>query len=331
MSIWILLIGSLSAMAGELSFGYSPSLDAGEKPMFSVTVPRAASTLWVVIEAAGESWEFEGADLKAGEEFQVHWPRDEAVVDAQASVRVTFLDGYVEAVVVPIQYSYAGRLSVDLGQAVADLAKRTLTVSVSQPLVRAELKAIGAHGVVLERADIQLQQGPGKVTIPWQGDPSEVVLLDVVLHTANAWSGFTYSPWFVDIPHDDVIFESGESTIRSGEAPKLDSLMVELSDLIDKYGRVVPVQLYIGGCTDTVGTAASNAVLSRARAKEIGGWLKAKGLNIPIFYAGFGERWLAIQTGDGVENALNRRAVYMVSANPPTKSAGVPATRWSRL
>ena len=331
MSIFLMLLTGLSALAGELEFGYSPSLGPGEQPMFSVTVPRGASTLWVQVEAGGETWEFSRSDLSAGELSQFRWDRDTAVSEALATIRVDFDDGYVEAVQVPVQYSYAGRLEVDLSRAEADIAKRTLKVRVSQPVARAEIKAIGAHGVVLEESSVQIDAGPGEIEVPWMGDPAKVVLLDVTLHTANAWSGFTYSPWFVDIPHDDVVFESGQAVVTPEEEGKLVSLMTELNDIIDKYGRVVPVKLYIGGCTDTVGDRGSNANLSRQRAQAIGQWLKARGLSIPVFFHGFGEGWLAVPTGDGVDNVLNRRAVYMVGANPPPASASVPAARWSRL
>jgi len=321
----------LVAMAGELQFGYSPNLSAGDKPMFSITVPRSATTLWVQIEAGDGSWEFERSGLAAGEQAQFFWDRNTAVTEATATIRVDFTDGYVEAVQVPIEYSYAGRLEVDLSRAVADLDKKTLLVGVNQAIERAEIKAIGAHQAVLDQRTVSVNDGPGMISIPWMGDPSAVVLLDVTLHTSNAWSGFTYSPWFVNIPHEDVVFETGQWTISPGEEPKLTSLMAELDDLIDKYGRVVPVKLYIGGCTDTVGDSASNASLSRNRARAIGEWLKSKGLNIPIFYYGYGESWLAVSTGDGVDNVLNRRAVYMVGANPPPASAGVPAASWSPL
>jgi len=321
----------LVAVAGELQFGYSPNLSPEDKPMFSITVPRSATTLWVQIEAGEGRWEFERSGLSAGEQAQFFWDRNPAVTEAIATIRVDFADGYVEAVQVPVEYSYAGRLEVDLSRAVADLDKKTLAVGVNQAIERAEIKAIGAHQVVLDQRTVSVDDGPGMISIPWMGDPSKVVLLDVTLHTSNAWSGFTYSPWFVDIPHEDVVFETGQWAISPSEEPKLVALMAELDDLIDKYGRVVPVKLYIGGCTDTVGDSTSNASLSRNRARSIGEWLKGRGLNIPVFYYGYGESWLAVSTGDGVDNVLNRRAVYMVGANPPPASAGVPTASWSPL
>jgi outer membrane protein OmpA-like peptidoglycan-associated protein len=269
--------------------------------------------------------------MAAGEQAMVHWDRDPSATEALATIKVEFSDGYVEALQVPFQYSYGGALSVDLSGAEADLKKRTLRVSVTSPVERAEIKAIGAHKMILDERTIAVSGGPGEIEIPWVGDPAEVVLLDVTVHSASAWAGFTYSPWFLDIPHDDVVFETGKSVIGQDQAHKLVALQEELNDVVDKYGEVVPVKLYIGGCTDTVGSQSGNADLSRKRARAIGVWLREHGTKIDIFYHGFGERWLASPTGDEVENAANRRAVYMVGANPPPASAGVPGARWSSL
>ena len=331
MSIATWLILSLSALAGELEFGYSPSLGPGEKPMLSVTVPRTVTSLWVEIEAGGQTVDFARGAMSAGEQATFHWERNTAVVEALATLRVEFADGYVEAVQIPVSYSYAGKLEVDLSRATADVKSRMLTVSVSQEVQRAEIVAYGAHKTVLDRRNVDINSGPGEIEVPWVGDASDVVLLDVTVHAQNAWAGFTYSPWFVDIPHDDVVFRSGESVIDATEVARLQALLDEVSSLVEKYGSVVPVKLYIGGCTDTVGARSTNAELSRSRARSIGQWLRSSGLDIPIYFSGFGESWLAVQTGDGVENALNRRAVYMLGANPPPSSAGVPATRWSPL
>ncbi len=330
MFLWIWL-ATMTAWAGELEFGYSPSLGPGEQPMLSVTVPRSVSSIWIQVEAGGQSWDFERSSMNAGEQFKVHWGRDPSVTEALATIRCEFTDGYVEAVQVPVSYSYAGRLEVDLSRATADVQKRILTVDVNQPIERADITALGARKMVLDKRTVEIGDGPGSIDVPWIGDASEVVLLDVTLHTVNAWSGFTYSPWFLDIPHDDVIFETGKWDIGPLEEPKLQALKTELESVIDKYGSVVQVKLYIGGCTDTVGTAESNRTLSRNRARAIGEWLSVNGISIPIFYYGFGEGWLAERTGDGVDNAANRRAVYMVGANPPPASAGVPSARWSAL
>jgi outer membrane protein OmpA-like peptidoglycan-associated protein len=105
----------------------------------------------------------------------------------------------------------------------------------------------------------------------------------------------------------------------------------QLQDVLDKYGSVVPVKLYIAGCTDTVGDTAHNRDLSRRRARSIATWLRSNGYDMPIYYHGFGESLLAVRTGDGVDEGRNRRALYMVGANPPPAGSGIPSVQWTEL
>ena len=91
------------------------------------------------------------------------------------------------------------------------------------------------------------------------------------------------------------------------------------------------MKLYIAGCTDTVGDASYNRDLSRRRAKSIAGWLRANGYDMPIYYYGFGEGLPAVRTGDGVDEPANRRALYLVGANPPPAGSGIPSVGWIEL
>ena len=90
------------------------------------------------------------------------------------------------------------------------------------------------------------------------------------------------------------------------------------------------LQLYVGGYTDTVGDAQDNLKLSQARARSIAEYFKRKGVEIPIMYAGFGERALLVKTPDNTDEARNRRALYIV-ANTPPQGEGFPGGAWRRL
>lgn len=325
----LLLAGAASAQ--DLDFGYTPAPGPGEQPGLLVTPQRAVKTLEVSCDAGGTTYDFQKSGLQAGRLVRFEWKRDTAVTSAECFVRAIFPDGYVSEVSLPIEYSYAGALSVDLSRASADVKERTLTVRVSEAVDRAEIIAYGARKAVLDQTTVEIGDGPGDIMVPWVGDPSDVVLLDVKLHSAAAWAGFTYSPWFLDIPHDDVLFETNSADIPAGEAHKLERTLRDLQDVIEKYGEVVPVKLYIAGCTDTVGDAAHNRDLSRQRARAIARWLREHGYDRPIYFHGFGESLLAVSTGDGVDEARNRRVLYMVGANPPPAGSGIPRVGWTGL
>lgn len=330
-ALWLAAVAPRPAHATDLDFGYRPAPEPGEKPAFIVTPTRPIREMTVVVTAGGREHRFTKGSLSADAPVTFEWPRDESVTSAEAYVKAVFTDGYVSEVTIPMEYSYGGQLSVDLGRASADVKKRTLTVEVSHEVQRAEIVAYGARKAVLDKSEVELSGGPGRIDIPWVGDPGEVVLLDVTLHTSAAWAGFTYSPWFLDIPHEDVLFESNSADIPSSENFKLQHTLKQLQDVLDKYGSVVPVKLYIAGCTDTVGDASHNRDLSRRRAKAIAAWLRSNGYDMPIYYHGFGEGLLAVRTGDGVDEARNRRALYMVGANPPPSGSGIPSVRWTEL
>lgn len=332
MSPALLILGlGLDANAGDLSFNYTPTPAPDEQPAFMVTPSLPLSRLVVEVEAGGQLYTFEENDLPAGQLARFAWDRDPSVTAASVYVLGEFAAGHTEQVQIPIEYSYGGQLSVDLSGARADLQQQTLTVSVSAAVERAEIVAYGARKAELDRREVPIGAGPGEVAVPWFGDPKDVVLLDVKLHAGNSWTSFTYSPWFLDIPHEDVLFESNASDIPGAEEWKLEATLRQLQEVLDKYGEVVPVKVYIAGCTDTVGDASHNRSLSQRRARAIASWLRSHGYDQPLYYHGFGESFLAVQTGDGVDEAANRRVLYMVSANPPPASAGVPAAQWREL
>lgn len=326
-----LALSSGSAHGADLDLGYISNPQPGQQPALLLTPSRTVTRLDVVIEAGGQSYAFHQEGVAGGEQQTFPWTRDTSVTAASAYILAVFDDGYVSEMTVPIEYSYAAPLSVSLEGATADVEARTLTVQATAEVERADITAYGAHRAVLDKRTVDIGQGPGAVRIPWVGEPEDVVLLDVTVHGSNAWAGFTYSPWFLDIPHEDVLFDSDQATIAQSEEYKLQHTLQELHDVIDKYGSVVPVKLYIAGCTDTVGDSAHNRDLSQRRAKAIAAWLRSHGYDLPIYYHGFGEGLLAVKTGDGVDSARNRRALYMVGANPPPAGSGVPSVRWSEL
>jgi len=319
------------ALAVDLQLGFTQAPAPGENPALLVTPPRAVEILSVSCTAGGQSLSWEEAGLAGGEVRRYEWPRDEAVTHADCSLQVQYADGASEGLDVPIDYSYGGGLSVDLSGATADLKANTLTVSVNAPVQKAAITALGPMRAVLSQQEIAISGGPGAVTIPWIGDASEVVLLEVELHNELAWAGFTFSPWFLEIPHDEVLFDTNDATIHDSEAPKLERTLRELEEVLVKYGDIVPVKLFIAGCTDTVGDAASNQGLSQRRARAIAAWLREHGYTHPIHYYGFGESYLADQTGDEVDNQSNRRALYYVGATEPPPSTGVPQVSWVAL
>ena len=256
MNLVLLLLPSLYAQ--DLGLGYTPSPGPGEKPAILITAPRAVGSMLIDCQAGAKNFRWEPTGIPAGVEKRYEWDRDTSVTSADCYVRSVFADGMVEEIRVTLDYSYGGGLSVDLSRASADLEKHTMSVDVTAWVERAEVIAYGAKKAVLDQQTFRINEGPGRIEVPWVGRASEVVLLDVTLHGENAWANFSFSPWMLDIPHDDVLFATNEATIRPEEEWKLEHTLKQLHEVLEQYGEIVPVKLYIGGCTDTVGVASSN-------------------------------------------------------------------------
>lgn len=322
---------SAHAWAQDLSFGYRPSPKAGENPAVTITPARTVANLYVEITVGGKTLEFTRKAVAAGTPATFEWTRDTKVTHADVFVRASFADGDVEEQNVPIDYSFQTQLKVDLTGAAADIGAKTVTVKVAGVPKEAEVIAYGAHKAELEHTTVPVTVENGKVSVPFVGDPADVVLLDVTLKNDTAFAGFTYSPWFLNIPHEDVLFPTDSAEITPDQAYKLQATLEQLNDVVDKYGAIVPVKLYIAGCTDTMGDPTHNRDLSARRAYAIGKWLRANGFTYPIYTYGFGESLLSVQTGDEVDNQANRRALYMVGANPPPSGSGIPSVGWKAL
>jgi outer membrane protein OmpA-like peptidoglycan-associated protein len=128
-----------------------------------------------------------------------------------------------------------------------------------------------------------------------------------------------------------VVFDTGMAEIAPAESGKLRAAMVEIEKIRAKYGAHATVKLYVGGYTDRVGSSEANLALSARRAEAIGAWFRSAGFAAPIYHQGFGERGQAVHTPDEVDEPRNRRAAYIVAAEPPPLSDQLPARDWAPL
>ncbi len=203
-----------------------------------------------------------------------------------------------------------------------------------------ELQVYDTDGdLITERVVTDVVEAGKTFELGWNTD-REVFMIKV---TGSDDTGFSYTdtrvPWSVDIPHTEVNFDSGKAIIKPNEEPKVAEafavLVHELAGL-DKANEAVngdlSAQLYIVGYTDTVGNAADNQKLSEERAKAIAKYFYDKGAWCEIYYAGMGERGLAVETGDSVDEVRNRRALYILGVQKPAGGGQVPsASAWKQL
>ena len=329
MTCFALVLSLISNVwANDVDISYFSTLSKGDKPTVYLTPDEDVKTISIIVDMDGKKYEFTKENQAAGQEIKISWKANSAETQGTVEVKTVFQSGYVMEASMPMEFSYGGSLAVDYNSIRVDSKKKELYLKVTDYVDSAEIISYGIKKIVLEQQTVSVGFGPGEIVLPWIGDVDETVLLDITLRNDNSFAGFTYSPWFMDIPHQEVLFGSNQYNIEAEEEWKLDDTLKELKGVLDKYGSVVPVKLYIAGATDTVGDQAHNKSLSEQRAKAISSWLRGHGYSQPIYYYGFGEKMLAVKTKDGVDEAANRRVRYIVTSDRPSD---LPSVSWLSL
>lgn len=223
-------------------------------------------------------------------------------------------------------------LELSIERTGVDLAARKLRLEADRDVAKVQVSVMSDVGTPLGTTELPLEGGRAAGTpieVAWKQSAGTVMRITVQAWDADGFFGAVdLFPWKVEIPHEDIHFATGASTVEAAEAPKLEAALGALNAALIKYGAFAKVGLYVAGHTDTVGDAASNRALSDDRARAIGRWFKAHGVKAPIHYAGFGEDIPFVKTADEVDEAKNRRAEYIVAVEPPHLVNGV---RWTPL
>lgn len=213
-----------------------------------------------------------------------------------------------------------------------DLEKRTATFRLSRPAAKAHLKVMLDNGKVAMDEEIAFhgEAAETPLTVSWREWPGARPLRIWLkaFDTSDFFESVEMSPWQLPIPHDEVNFETGKWDIIASEQGKLDATYQLIADALRKYGRFAPIKLYVIGHTDTQGGAESNRTLSLNRAKSIGAYWRRKGLNVPVFYEGFGEEALLVSTKDEADEPKNRRAEYILAIDEPVLTKAPFPPKW---
>ena len=215
-----------------------------------------------------------------------------------------------------------------------DLVNRTLTFRLTNPVEKVSLKVKMDTGVVAFDGDIAFHQEPAgtPLTISWPEAQGTAMQISVVAHDiSGAYTGTDFFPWAIEIPHEEVVFDTGSFELRADQQSKVDASAKRIAEAVEKFGRFADVKLFIAGHTDTVGASESNRTLSLNRASALVRGFRARGLKIPMFFEGFGEEALGVDTADEIDEPRNRRAQYFVAVNAPVVTNAKFAPRWQQL
>lgn len=287
----------------------------------------------------GRTHTFEAKRIEAGKAHTFKWKVPLGVTKWSGTLTGS-ADGATTTAPIELKSTAARPLDVRFSKRDIDLSVARVVVRPTNPLSKVEVRAYDTGGgeVLDTTADLE-DVGAGATAVTFDVPAgTELRRVELKLHDAYGyWAALRIVSWYAEIEHEEVEFETAKWDIRPSEAPKVDKAIRALTGEVARFRRelgndaaTLDVQVFVAGYTDTVGKASDNQVLSHERAKAIAGYFRDHGLTVPVFYQGFGEAVLAVETPDDTDEARNRRAVYVLSNVPPSGGA-YPRAQWKRL
>jgi outer membrane protein OmpA-like peptidoglycan-associated protein len=216
-------------------------------------------------------------------------------------------------------------LQVSIDRDKVDLPGHKLEVKLSRPADKVKIKVVGNSGAVLAEVEKSFAgAAPGTVlAMSWAPSSEEDVAKIEVwgYDTEGFYSGVAITPWNVNVPHEEVNFETDSDVIRATEVPKLDAIVPKLNDVMGKHADLGKITLYIVGHTDSMGSTDHNLTLSRKRARAIAAWFRDHGIK-NVAFEGVGKSGQLVKTADQVDEPKNRRVEYILALEPRPLPSG---------
>jgi len=300
-----------------------------EKPRLVVTLRAAVNALALELDRSdGRSVRLGSGPMGAGREKVFELDQPQGTMHYNGRLVARFPRGTPQELPLDFDATTLPPPQLSVTPDAVDAAAHSVTVRMDREAAELQVKIwTDEGGVLAELREAFPGSKPGDpLTVHWRQDSGVTVLrIDVRgVDRFGFFSDLELYPWRIEIPHEDVLFESGKSDILPDERPKLDAALAELAKALARYGRFAAVKLFVAGHTDTVNDAAYNQRLSEARALAIARYFRSHAVKVPIQYAGFGESQLLVPTADETPEQKNRRAAYIVAVEPP------PGARWTK-
>jgi len=235
----------------------------------------------------------------------------------------------------PTESAPRSSLDILIDKSKVDLKEHRLEVKMNHVASKVTLKVYDDTGAVLADQEQDFSdRAPGSTLVVTWSPTSDAPVGKIELYAYDkdgAYKGVAIVPWSVSIPHEEVNFRRDSADIDDSEKPKLEASLVKVTEAVASHKDLGRITLFIAGHTDTVGTAAYNAQLSRARAQSIASWFRRRGLKIGIAFEGFGESALLIKTPDETDEPRNRRVDYILAVDEPVMKTTGLRPAWKRI
>jgi hypothetical protein len=300
----------------------------GDVPALVLVPLEDATSLSVSLDCGGTRLSRAGK-AAAGVEIELALRVPAGTWTCRGSLEGAFADGSTGDMPLEFEVSMLAPWKLEVPPDTLDLARHRLSVVSSRPLRTIDVAVTGLGQARLAEASLEVAGQASPVAVPWPPTSAEILRIVLVVRDVAGYAQeITLRPWHYAIPHQDVGFATDEARVTPEEEPKLAEALPRIQAVFDKYGGDVPViNLYVAGYTDTVGSTAHNDQLSQMRAAALAAWFRAHGFAGKVWYQGFGERALAVDTPDGTDEPANRRAAYVLGSDAPTGEQ-FPGAAW---
>ncbi len=330
-----LFAGAAFADTADLGIEYRTTVQGTASPAIVLNNRRDVRSIeFVLTDANGKRQTVRAKNIGAGSVQPINFKHGQGTLTYRAEANVVWGDGTKEAFALELSATRVGKLVMDIKSEDVDLDTRKLQARVNNPAASIELAIYNEAGDEIwsgREAFDPPAPANAALTLSWDAPKDKILYMQLkIFDVAGYWVGMRITPFSISIPHDELVFDLGQSSVRADQHHKLEATWVHVQEALAKHGTLLQLKLFIAGFTDTVGDHASNRALSNARARSIAAWFRKRGLKIPIYYAGFGEEVLAKKTPDETEEEANRRAVYILSSHTPVGN-DVPHNDWKPL
>ena len=316
----------------ELSARSAVTVGKG-RPCLQIKATLAVRKVRIVVSRQGRRQAFGVSRMRAGKTRTFCWREKPGMYEYAVGMSALY-KGTVRSKELTLSINYLPPIKLVLDRLKTDVTRRKLVVLLNHAADRAELVIRGRGGAVLARqtAEFAAAVAGSPLEISWNELKGEIVRMDLkVFDTDGFWVGTSISPWTIHIPHAEVAFATNKWEIPASEAPKLDAAIKRINKALRDHASKLKVRCYVAGFTDTVGATAHNRKLSGNRARSIARYFKKHGVKIGVYSRGYGEEALAVKTADNTNEPRNRRALYVLSSQPPVLSKHVKWGGWSAV
>ncbi|HQC45841.1 MAG: OmpA family protein [Myxococcota bacterium] len=263
------------------------------------------------------------------QEVIINHPANVDHADYKAEIRYK---GLKEPIMIEFDVVSVRPMKLNITKETVDLSQGRITFTTDSPVVKVDLLVLGENGSRIADISKEFKEAVapgGQIEVSFTPTGDSITLVRLTAHDPYGfYNGIEMSPFFIEIPHEEITFEFGKADILDEEQPKLARTLERVHEALAKFGNEFQARLYVAGYTDTVGSRESNQELSDKRANAIAKWFKANGAKVKICAQGFGEDSLAVLTPDETPEPRNRRTLHVLANQPPPVGRLFPRSNW---